>query len=263
MLENREWEILNEIAVALYGTKKKETMRRAFLSRLMTLISFELADFSLAARKEEPYPLEDPVVVSRFDKRREAGFAELYQMGYYRLDYVNWIFSHPKSVVYRESELIDRKLRKEAPFYKDYLARYDLGSVAGVSIIADGRLKGAVTLYKSEKNGDFSERDLYILEKLTPHLQNALSGDESGEEKQKDEARRLLKYQYGVTKKELEVLTLLLQGLSNREIAAARGISLNTVKSQVADLFAKTEVKSRTQLLCFLIEKDLASPLLR
>ena len=262
MIENREWEIINEMAVALYGTRNKDSMRRAFLSRLMTLILFELADFSLAAQQdEEPYRLEDPVVVSRFDKQREKGFAELYQLGYYKLDYVSWIFTHPKSMVYRESDLIDDKVRKESLFYRDYLAKYDLGSVAGISIIGGEKLKGAVTLYKSEKNGDFTDRDLYILEKLMPHLQNGL-GQEEKEEKERNEAVRILKYQYGITRKEMDVLCLILQGCSNGEIAEARGISQNTVKSQVADIFGKTGVKSRTQLFRLLMEKGIASPLL-
>lgn len=182
-------------------------------------------------------------------------------MGYYKLDYVSWIFTHPKSMVYRESDLIDDKVRKESLFYRDYLAKYDLGSVAGISIIGGEKLKGAVTLYKSEKNGDFTDRDLYILEKLMPHLQNVL-GQEEKEEKERNEAVRILKYQYGITRKEMDVLCLILQGCSNGEIAEARGISQNTVKSQVADIFGKTGVKSRTQLFRLLMEKGIASPLL-
>lgn len=73
---------------------------------------------------------------------------------------------------------------------------------------------------------------------------------------------RILKYQYGITRKEMDVLCLILQGCSNGEIAEARGISQNTVKSQVADIFGKTGVKSRTQLFRLLMEKGIASPLL-
>lgn len=264
MIETEEWEIVNEIAVALYAAKNRESMRRAFLSHLMRLIPFELADFSLTAPQEdEPYRLVDPVVVSRFEDHRTVGFTELYEMGYYKLDYVSWIFSHPKSMVYRESDLIDDKVRKESRFYRHYLARYDLGNVAGISIISGGKLRGAVTLYKSEQSGDFSGRDLYILKQLMPHLQNVLAEDSGSEEKERNESVRVLKYRYRITGKEMEVIALILQGCSNAEIASARGISQNTVKSQVADIFGKTGVKSRTQLFRFLIEEGLSAPFVR
>lgn len=259
MLKNEEWEIVNEIAAALYENKSTESMRKAFLSRLMTLISFDLADFALAAEPDaEGLCLGEPVVVSRcFDKSREKAFAELYGLRYYKLDYVSWIFSHPRSVVYREADLIDKDLRKESQFYKEYLQKYDLGSVVGISIIKGGRLLGALTLYKSESRGDFSARDLYILKQLEPHLQNTLSMGNAPAEKDRGEARRILKYRYGITKKEMDIIAGIVQGRSNAEIASDSGTSENTVKSHIANIFGKTSVKSRTQLIRFLMEQGL------
>lgn len=259
MLKNEEWEIVNEIAAALYEHKNTESMRKAFLSRLMSLIFFDLADFALATETDaDGLYLDEPVVVSRcFDKTRETAFTELYSLRYYKLDYVSWIFSHPKSVIYRESDLIDKDLRKESQFYKEYLQKYDLGSVAGISIIRGETLLGALTLYKSESRGDFSERDLYILKQLEPHLQNALSMGKVPAEKESGEARRTLKYSYGITKKEMDIIALIVQGRSNAEIAAASRISQNTVKSHIANIFGKLGVKSRTQLIRFLMERRL------
>lgn len=72
MLKNEEWEIVNEIAAALYEHRSLESMRKAFLSRLMALIFFDLADFALAAKTDkEGLCLGEPVVVSRcFDKKK-------------------------------------------------------------------------------------------------------------------------------------------------------------------------------------------------
>lgn len=264
MLETREWETLNEIVAALYGIKNSEAMGQAFLTRLMQLIDFDFADFNLAKEKEEKGKgekdiwLQEPVTVSIFDKAREQSFAKLYEMQYYKNDYVSWIFAQPKSMVYRESDLISESIRKESSFYKDYLAEYDLGSVAGVSIISAGRLMGAVTLYKSEKKGDFSGRDIYILQQLLPHLQNVLESHQKQEEQNQQEVRRLLKYRYGITKKETEVIHLILQGKSNAGIAADMGISPNTAKSHISSIFGKLEVKSRSQMIYFLLQNGLA-----
>jgi NarL family two-component system response regulator LiaR len=53
----------------------------------------------------------------------------------------------------------------------------------------------------------------------------------------------------GISKRELEVLQLIADGLSNQEIASQLFVSLNTVKTHSSNLFYKMEVKSRTQAI--------------
>jgi DNA-binding CsgD family transcriptional regulator len=51
----------------------------------------------------------------------------------------------------------------------------------------------------------------------------------------------------GITPRELEILALIAQGLSNREIAARLFVSENTVKTHSSRLFEKLSAKRRTQ----------------
>lgn len=51
----------------------------------------------------------------------------------------------------------------------------------------------------------------------------------------------------GLSDRESEVLALICEGLSNQEIADRLFISIHTVKSHVASLYAKMDVKRRTQ----------------
>ena len=51
----------------------------------------------------------------------------------------------------------------------------------------------------------------------------------------------------GITGQEVRVLERLAAGQSNKEIAGALGLSLNTVKTHIAHLFEKLEVSRRTQ----------------
>jgi NarL family two-component system response regulator LiaR len=50
-----------------------------------------------------------------------------------------------------------------------------------------------------------------------------------------------------LSKREMEVLQLMADGLSNQEIASRLFVSLNTVKTHSAQIFEKMEVKRRTQ----------------
>jgi DNA-binding CsgD family transcriptional regulator len=60
----------------------------------------------------------------------------------------------------------------------------------------------------------------------------------------KEEQERL-----GLSKRELEVLQRMAEGLSNQEIAEQLFLSLNTIKTHSSRLFEKMEVKSRTQAI--------------
>jgi two-component system, NarL family, response regulator LiaR len=61
---------------------------------------------------------------------------------------------------------------------------------------------------------------------------------------QRNEARL---EQLGITKRELEILEAMADGLSNREIAERLYVSENTVKTHAARLFDKLSAKRRTQ----------------
>lgn len=50
----------------------------------------------------------------------------------------------------------------------------------------------------------------------------------------------------GLSKREIEVLEFMAQGLSNQEIADKMFVSLNTIKTHTSNLFSKLDVKRRT-----------------
>jgi ATP/maltotriose-dependent transcriptional regulator MalT len=55
----------------------------------------------------------------------------------------------------------------------------------------------------------------------------------------------------GITPRELEILELIAQGLSNREIAEKLYVSENTVKTHSSRVFDKLGAKRRTQAVQF------------
>lgn len=56
-----------------------------------------------------------------------------------------------------------------------------------------------------------------------------------------------LRTKLGLSDRELEVLQLMAEGLSNQEIADRLYVSLNTIKTHSSNIFLKLEVKRRTQ----------------
>jgi ATP/maltotriose-dependent transcriptional regulator MalT len=53
----------------------------------------------------------------------------------------------------------------------------------------------------------------------------------------------------GISGRELEVLELLAEGLSNKEIAARLYVSSHTIKTHLSNLYQKLEVSRRTQAI--------------
>lgn len=67
------------------------------------------------------------------------------------------------------------------------------------------------------------------------------------ENQEKIEIDQKLIAELGLSKRELDVLNLMAQGLSNEEIAGKLFISQNTVKTHSSNIFVKLDVKRRTQ----------------
>lgn len=60
--------------------------------------------------------------------------------------------------------------------------------------------------------------------------------------------------EWGLTPSEKDVALFTLKGLSNSEIADARGKSIGTIKAQCNSIYQKSGVSSRTQLISLFIE---------
>jgi len=61
-----------------------------------------------------------------------------------------------------------------------------------------------------------------------------------------------------LTKRELEVIGLILEGLSNKEIAGRLGLSEQTVKNHVARIMDKVDVRNRVELALYAVRERLA-----
>ncbi len=255
ILNEKEWEFLSEIIHHINNIEDLDKMRLYFLQKVKKLIDYDFADFSLGEVYNSTYlKLVQPVVVSNFSKSFEEEFMSKYESYYGEIDYVKWVFSNYESTVYRESDLINEDIRKKSPFYIDYLEPSGLIYLAGMSIIEDGVFTGAVTLYRTKIKGDFSDRDLYILNQLLIHLESRLKNiDKIDLYNHRDK-----KYldQYRLTLREYEIIRLICKGYNNFEISQKASICVSTVKKHINNIFAKVGVKSRTQLIAMFLDKD-------
>ncbi|MBQ3601751.1 MAG: response regulator transcription factor [Lachnospiraceae bacterium] len=83
----------------------------------------------------------------------------------------------------------------------------------------------------------------YIQPSLAPLLKDKLEQKESQNEE-------------GLTKREIDVLKLIAEGLYNKEIAEKLVISEKTVKNHVSNIFRKIDVSDRTQAAIYAIKNN-------
>jgi DNA-binding NarL/FixJ family response regulator len=65
---------------------------------------------------------------------------------------------------------------------------------------------------------------------------------------------------YGLTPRELEVVGSIVEGCSNRDVAKQFGLSEETVKRHLSNIFDKTGVSTRLELALFAIAHQLVAP---
>ncbi|KZE78116.1 MAG: LuxR C-terminal-related transcriptional regulator [Myroides sp.] len=72
----------------------------------------------------------------------------------------------------------------------------------------------------------------------------------------KEEPLGVLKEKYSLTERELEVLSLLWEGATNKEIADELFISINTCKYHISKIYVKLNINSRAQIYAFKDKMD-------
>lgn len=87
------------------------------------------------------------------------------------------------------------------------------------------------------RRGGFTDRDVLALELLSPHLARIHS--------RAAERRRTASRNDGLTPREREILKLVADGRTNREVARTLWISPNTVRTHLENVFEKLEVSTR------------------
>jgi len=131
-----------------------------------------------------------------------------------------------------------------------YIAEYRPQFIAALPLVLQGTPFGVLYLENSLTSNAFTSESLEILKILSVQIASArvlqmyLDGTKAS-----DDDKAYPNLVDPLTKKETEVLMHLAEGMSNREIADKLGITINTVKGYIKNIYGKLGVNRRVQAI--------------
>lgn len=102
-----------------------------------------------------------------------------------------------------------------------------------------------------------SEHAAWIDSQIARVVLSSIQSDEDVEQKTLTKTQKEANKKYGLTKKELEVLALIVDGLSNQEISEKLVVSISTTKAHVHNILQKLYLRDRTKAAIIALKEGL------
>ena len=131
--------------------------------------------------------------------------------------------------------------------------QYNIYDTLQVNIAYNNTFLGVLTLYRTRQNGTFSEDDVSYMRMIGYHLNRLFYRTmvPSTTADRKTDRVDLLKEQYLLTRREGEILSLLLDGQPETDISEKLGIASATLKKHMQHIYRKLGISTRWELLRF------------
>lgn len=244
LLKYWEWEFLLNMIYRLDSLDEIKQFQRVCLEQLRVIIPYTKSLFLLDDRIDDRVMIHTPELLSTdhsvFD---EMTFRELMScrtcQEYY---FSRW------SQIFRRSDVNSSWEWENSPIYQKIYAPQNVYHALKTVLIYDDHLLGDISLYRPKEDGDFSVRDMQIISLLKDHL--ALKLYQLRQQEAPDNALPQAGHRmdYGFTPRESEVIKLLHEGKTDRNICDQLCISPYTLKNHIHNIYRKTGAKTRIQI---------------
>lgn len=242
--------LLNSIIYKLYQITDDAEMCDAVLKFLTMLVPYDRALFYLAFEPGDK-PLEKTVTYNISDD-----ILNIYETRFKDENYLNWMFSEPKSQVFRETDFFEEEIREQTNYYKNIYRACNVHYSLSISLYYSKVFLGELTLFRAKEKHDFSDDEVFLLQMLKDHLALRLFYSLQNRRKQKDFSELygvkdlyLGENEYNLTAREKQILEMVLKGMNNKEISDKLFISPHTTKKHLMNIYKKVGINSKWELI--------------
>lgn len=161
------------------------------------------------------------------------------------------VLSHHTEVS-RDSDRIPEDYLVGTKIYRQVYAKQGLHYAMRATLIDRRKFVGVIELYRSKEHGDFTDKQLKMVEILAPHIASRLRLLLKLETETMKRAPSVTKEQlretYGLTKREEEIVILILDGKEGPFVSKELCIAEATFRKHLYNAYKKLGVSSRSQL---------------
>ena len=247
-MEKNTFLMINDIIYDLYSCTSINEIKAKFLHRLKMVIPYSYASILLHENTEDPdtIRLTSPICIPEAFIEAENEYMKVADE-----DHLLWLLHSREPRLVRESDLLEDQQRLNSPLYVHCYRKFHIFDSMQYASVYHQELLGVLTLFRTEKDGPFTNEDMFFLQAIGMHL-NAVLYQIAHQQPQASSLRQTLgrlKANNHLTARELQIAELIFQYRNNDEIARSLGIRENTLQKHLQNIFRKTNVTSRWELL--------------
>lgn len=252
MLNEIEWNKISNILLELYTIDNIDLLSQKSMKVLHMLIPYSKGYFILL--DDDQNINKDKSHFVGMDSKKINEYIEIY----YDKDYLKYLYEcSSETVVYKDTNILEDKVRKQTDIYQNFLCLLIFIMDVELSLLEIIALLVSLVSSKMRMQVILQIR-IYILNVLKRHIENMVYNvtQISRAKIAVDKSLNEFSIKYGLTVRETEIVKLLNKGYSNQEIANKFVISLSTVKKHIYNIYNKTSVSSRSQLIALLFKTE-------
>ena len=244
-----DWYVINEIVKEINKSGDSHEARQAVLDRIGEIIPFTKGSFMLGSIGDGYIDYFDPVLVNETIENLQS-YTEVYQ----HYDPMNVFYLQSDEIAYIDSDYVNETMAKTSKLYQEWFWPNGMYYMLGSKLTYNGIFLGSTLLTREKSDVDFTMREKEILRIISEHLAYRIYNfypngiTKEGVEVGGDPVA----INYGFSTREMEVVNLIRQGLTAKEIADALCISEFTVKRHANNIYRKAGVNSKAQLIALL-----------
>lgn len=246
-LIERDWRSICDIIYCVHACENLEDLESVVAQRLFTFIPCTQVTLFIATSQKDGAPNYDRVKVIGAPAR----YMEKFMESRYGIDpYLLGFGQSFNSQAFRDTDLLPEGFRTDTPLYRDIYEPQGIHYALRTFFPYKGKILGNVSLFNTKKAGDFSTRDIEILNVLGPHITLKLAQLLEGGRyrKQHTQQHEDVLSRFGLTAREREIVRCVLSNTNDTEVAECLSISPKTLKTHLHNIYSKTGVENRMQL---------------
>lgn len=165
------------------------------------------------------------------------------------MSYSRWLHNEEKCLIIRDSDLLNEGIRKKSRYYNEYIKKNGFEYVLNCEYAYDAINFASLTLYRDSNLGNFTDDEMNYLELLTPCI---ISGINRSLDYNISDSKDNFLDNFSLTDREKDIINLVYEGKTNKEIGDLCFISENTVKKHLSNIYNKMDISNRSKLINYL-----------